>query len=217
MIRPLPQKLERAIEEALSAMRDDPQHWLPLPYRIAVFAALGPRADLPDASDLRGYQRRATLDITAVRRVLPLWERTRPQDDTPHRILTDAELVVHGEMGANTARARLKEYWNEHVYPDSGECAHGCSYLEHAIFYGALKALGTAASDLDFNPDKIDYTWTDEDNWDEGESYPDASAHAAWVYSSTGARIDDLDAARCREFWEWWVLEAVPATWHAIQ
>ena len=217
MVQPLPHKLEEAIQNALSAMQNDAQHWLPLPYRIAVFAALGPRADLPEAPDLRGYQRRATLDIAAVRHVLPLWERTRPQDDTPHRILTDAERVVRGEMSGESARARLKEYWNKHVYPDSGNCAYGCTALEHAVFSAALKALATAASDLDFNPDVINYSWTDEDNWDEGESYPDASAHAASIYSSTGASIHDFDAAKCQGFWEWWLLEAVPATWQAVQ
>jgi hypothetical protein len=67
----LPATLTQLIEQARRDMREDPMHDLRLGYRLAIYSALGPRADQPVAPDLSGYRRRVFLEYQTAKRLLP--------------------------------------------------------------------------------------------------------------------------------------------------
>jgi hypothetical protein len=85
------------------------------------------------------------------------------------------------------------------------------------VLAAASDVLRTANIDIDFNPSKPDYSLDDDGDWDEGDGYRDAAGWGAYVMA--GGTVDDpkADASKRREFWEWWLSEAIPAAWQMVQ
>jgi hypothetical protein len=205
----LPDPLIEAIKVAQKAMLQNPQYNLNLGYRHSIWAALGPRANSSQGSKRFGLQRRATLAILSARHVIPIWEGAGLNDDTPHRILIEAEQVLNGTVDVQTADRDFGEFW---TYMDNL-----ASKFEDSrpvmVGYSAAKALLTALFDEKFDPFHIDYDLTDADV-DPYDS--DAAFAAAVAYADGSIWNPDSSSTKRREFWEWWLSEAVPTAWSSV-
>lgn len=203
----IPQSLERLINESLSIVDNHPQHDLPLGYRHAIYAKLGPR--LGTCQDRTAHQRRTVLAFLTVRHVLPLWEQARPYDKTPHEILSQVEQILEGTGDRKSVQKEAGAYWTymDNLAFESEEQ----SYLD--IGYAAVGALYTACGDEEFDATAIDYSLTDEDV----DAYEhDAVFAAAADYAGGATWQPESDAGKRREFWHWWLKEALPAAWWAV-
>lgn len=206
----LPKELTQAIENARDAMLRYPQHDIGAGYRHTIWAALGPRADSPQETKSIGLKRRATLAILSTQHVLPLWERARPGDTTPQHILAEAERALNKAVDKQKVWKDRNRYWvqfndliNENEKND----------VIASVGFAAVQALTAALQDERFDPDRIDIHLTD---FDIDVEELDASFFAAAAYAHGPIWAPQSSAAKRREFWEWWLKDAVPSVWNAI-
>ena len=204
----IPTRLLQLIDEAVHAVRAHPQHDLNLGYRQAIWAALGAVADDPSEVKTIGHRRRSFLANLTICHVLPIWKQQFPNDQTPERILTEAEMVLNGYVGDETALEDFDDYWEY-----GQELAANSKSMAVAVEMGATIALLTAIEDENFDPDCIDYRTTDSQEFDSN----DASFFAAVAYANGPiwqiVAQPKSDSAKRQQFWEWWLTEAVPRTW----
>jgi hypothetical protein len=195
----LPSDLSAALAAAWTALEAHPRGELPLPYRRAIWEALGP----PHGD---GYRRRVALSQLAVRHVLPLWDAEHPDDDGPHRMLALADRLVRGEADPQAARREQDAFAVEVQDLDDEDLRPG--YVGDA----AVDTVSTARIDYgpeDFEPDRLDEQ-LDADQWD-------ASYYAALASAGKGPREpgDTTETqSKRRDFWRWYLTEAVPAAYH---
>jgi hypothetical protein len=191
--------------------------------RLAIYNAFGSQ------SDLQGQRVRAYLALITARRVLPLWQAAFPSDDMPERMLALAEAVIRGTVDTQVAAREMAEAWYHN--PQSGDSGEYALWHTYCAGEAALNAVSEALSK---NPlaDRIqDYTSaTNKDPTyikdaetitDDDLVYgvTDAASSAATAYAG---RIDGGDGylidspshpEKRREFWEWWLTEAIPQAW----
>ncbi|GMU61965.1 MAG: hypothetical protein AMXMBFR34_37280 [Myxococcaceae bacterium] len=183
-------ELRRALVEAEQALAGDARGHLGLGHRQAVWAALGSR------------QARARLAVLAARHVLPHWERVRPGDRLPHRLLELAEAVLRGEVeGAALAAER-----NQAVTDLDDASTLSTDKMSVAAGYAAHHALTAAIRDEAFDPAHLDPGARDE----VVEPGDHDSGFLASIAAAAGAPWHEGSSAeRRRTFWRWWLSEAV--------
>ena len=191
----------RQAEEALDASEHGE---LPLAHRRRIWEALGQAPEGGHGSP--GHRRRTILDLITVEHVKPLWDRTYPSDGTVEELIDAARQVLDDRHPPEWADELQSRRWVE-ITDRMGE--------DHQLVAGyvgtaACCALSTAAHDksyADLPPDTDDYD-VDSEDWD-------ASFLAAMA--AAGGEVGDPDASdgRRREFWKWYLREAVPAAWNA--
>lgn len=227
MNSPLPRSLQQALDDAYSAMLQHSMYVLLPKWRQAVYRALGPLSDEGGAIDpspnLERYRARLTLDLLTVRRVLPIWHRLYPNDPWPQRILDLVEDVLSRRTRVEVARAEaenasdLLDRWhfvNGGYQPEAGMTATGpvqpwITLSAYTVCLAAVEALRDAAGMNTFDAGP----WDEEDtDADVDPGCTDVALWAASAYAGTELGLMQ-DRARCREFWEWWLKEAVPAAW----
>lgn len=196
-------QLRQALEDAERGLAGAPGGQLPLRLRRAIWKALGDDGPTPGSS---GHRRRATLDLLAAEQVKPVWEQAYPSDPAVDEVLDAARQVLAGERSVQSADdfgGRAQVQFLDRMSKDE-QYAAGC------VGYAACAALFTAAHDRsyeDLPADADDYD-LDSDDWDAG-------FEAALAYS--GGEVGDPAASgeRRREFWQWYLREAVPAAWRS--
>ncbi len=206
----LPKILLSRIAEAKAALAQHPNSDLNLGYRQGIWAGLNYNMDAQLTRAEIGHKRRALLAIIAAERVIPIWERIWSIDDTPQCIIATARLLLNGLLDTNIARSYRDDNWQK---LESLACAPSCQDWEYqkavSVGLSSISALGAVLDDEQFDSEHIDYTLTD----DEVDSYSsDASFWAAIAYSGS-QRNPSHDGRKQREFWEWWLDEAVKNTW----
>lgn len=202
------QGLESLLSLCQERVNEHPLHDLNLGLRQAIWVQLGPHKYDVNAQDGIGYIRRTQLAILAIRYVLSIWNEAFPDDQTPNQILIRAEQVIQSSTNAKDIAAEIGNYWD---YMDG--IALNTQNMVVAVGYGAVKALSTAMSDEFFDEDDIDYSLTDNEEFEMN----DASFFAAIAYAGGPvwtAETDPTNSSKKRmEFWSWWLQEAVPAVW----
>lgn len=210
----IPTALHQTIEDAVNALCCHPQHDLNLGYRQAIWAVFGPRIDVSQMGTNSGYKRRVILSILTARHVLPIWEGVWPDDDTPYRLLKNAEQVLKGTFDVKMAQDYRDEVWTKLENLASKPDRQSLEYQKPiSAGFSAINALCTALQDEEFDSANIncDLTDTDVDAYDN-----DSSFWAAAAYANGGIWEPKSDAVKRREFWDWWLTKAVPSAWQAV-
>ncbi|RUT04272.1 hypothetical protein DSM106972_045000 [Dulcicalothrix desertica PCC 7102] len=199
----IPSKLQELILSALSSVRVHPSHDLNLGYRHAIWAAFG--------DDEYGHRRRAMLALKTVRHVLPIWNKKFPYDDRPGYILNLAEKTLAGTISVEVAENESERLWRE--MQQLGYGGHGMVFT---VGCAAVAALDTAIDDETFDPDDIDFNLTDnEDTEGNDSSFFAACAYADGAVWKTVS--GEQNPIKRLEFWNWWLTQAVPAAWSAVE
>lgn len=198
-----PQSLKNLAEKALEAVHNHPKNDLNLGYRQAIWAEFGP------PGDEFGLKKRTVLAKLTIEKVLPVWESTFPDDNTPGKILNEVRQILDGSLSFSSedASEHIRDFWEwieDIEAPDDQLTA-----LD--VGFGLVKLITTALFDELFNTEDIDYDCTDADV----DSYDaDCSYYAAAAYSNGTVWDEDSDDSKRKEFWEWWLKEAVPEAWN---
>jgi hypothetical protein len=191
-VEPIPVSLEVAVRAALGAMRAAPGHELTPEYRRGIYAAFGPRVQEPVPDRARGH-----LAVLTAKHVSPLFERHQLYDDwRPAYLIALGEDVLKGiasyEEAATMLHAIKGGQWpNPDMHPAG-----------RAAGWAALSAVDEV---LGYNGLDYDYDGTDT---------ADCAARAVcdgWAFPHK------KEPEKLQAFWEWWLLEAIPAAWQHAQ
>lgn len=200
----LPAELRKRIESALEELDRQDHARLPLPVRRGVRAQYG---DMGHESGERpvGRRRLFELDRMAVERVLPVWRAERPDDERPERMVELAEEVI----GARTT-------WSA-VEPEVDRFRTDLMDLSSTMDWRALAA-GMAAADLVVVADVGDYGEETPADADDDDLDPDmlATDYLASIAESSVPAIEGEDVEARRAYWRWYLQEAVPAAYRAV-
>src|SRR5262245_7124676 len=102
----IPDDLRTAIAEAERNLASNPHGALERCCRQRIWTALGPRQACGP-----GHRRRTNLEVYCVRRILPAWEKLRPEDDMPQRVLQAIEDYMAGALDRKAARKLGDQAW----------------------------------------------------------------------------------------------------------
>jgi hypothetical protein len=155
------------------------------------------------------------LEIAAVRRVLPVWEDLWPDDKSPHRVLEAAKQAMNGMLSPKAGQSVMGDEGSQ--YQDLNATNDQKRQDAADVGYAAIAALVEALWDERFDPNNIQSDLEDR-------YFDILEEDASWIASKViaggredhpdwSAFPDDSDHAKRREFWTWWLDEAVPAAW----
>jgi hypothetical protein len=212
----LPQTLQQLILDAKQEVLADRHHDLSTEKHVAVQKAVGPligRSHLQDRTHLR----QITLIILTAQRILPFWEEVYPVNRSPQRLLEGLEQIKAGTMNPEVLRPELDRFdemmaqagratqdeW--HIRnPDPGR------YLmeaEHrASIAGAAISNGITAIVIDL----------DEESAEPGGALSSAYTSVRMASTAYAGGLPEnplANSGKRLEFWEWWLIEAVPMAW----
>lgn len=205
-------ELAKALNLASESLSANADGELALSCRKRIWTAFGPL--LMDTEDVYailgvGLFRRTTLAILCARHMLDVWEQELPENKDPHHLLEMAERYMKKLTDLDTIREKMDSFWVEieALLYEREDSIAVCAGL------AAYSACRTAVYDEDFEPDNVD-DLTDDDlepyDWDAGYL-------AALVYAGGGKWNEESNATQRRQFWEWYLKEAVPKAWNSAQ
>jgi len=198
--------LEEAIIEGARAVIDSDDHDLPAGARHAIWSCLGDHASKEGPVTL-GQIRRYELAKITVRKVLPFWQKYFSAEKI-EEILVKGDDVLAGRLSRADARKLYEKYQacDEDLLsgPESTEDAANAVLVCSA----ATGALYVALWDERFNSWELDPKLPNN-SIDPFEF--DAALTASIVYANGGPWDRGSDPIKRRDFWLWWLKEAVPA------
>ncbi len=211
----LPSELSAALRTASTALSQDPDGRLSLPHRRRIRQLFGPflqnDEEQPEGS---GYRRRARLSILCVQYVLPVWDaahldandlNTNDIDNmSPQQMLEVAEGVLAGQVSQQQARQANQRFSSvvEGILMSTPTAAY--------VGYASISAVAVAVHDYD--PEvPLDYDDGDltPDDWDD-------SYYADLAASGGEPGEDNSSNQRRREFWQWYLEQAVPQAYESV-
>ena len=200
----VPPTLRQAVERAQAALEQHPEHLLLPIYRQAIYRAF---AVHDDPSQRRA---RALLAVLTARHVLPIWQHEQPDDHLPERLLATADGVMAGQVAPAQAETIFQEAWE--WLPQLRVEQWGKSEAHHAGT-AAVFALQEVLGEESFDNASIGEEETDGDYLD-----PTCSDTAMWAAAACAGPSWDrtYDVAKGREFWTWWLHEAIPLAWDSV-
>jgi hypothetical protein len=207
----IPFALADVIEKALIAVENNPDGNLNLGYRQAIWAKFGARLDLDVPESKLAHKKRTILAIQAVKRSLFLWEEKYPEDKTPYQIIDQIEKVLQGIIAFDTEEGltQYDEFWCYFDNKSSGDPAAAESF-QISIGYAAALCFYVAFIDENFDENYIDVNLEDaEDPYE-----MDVAQIVSIAYADGGVGDPNSNKLKRKEFWQWWLTEAVPQAWN---
>jgi len=194
----LPHELQQAIDQARQAMLNNHEHALSPARRRSIYSAL--------SSDTRhgGSSVRSWLAILTARRVTAIWERARPNDQMPAILLEMAEKVWRQTEDPQRAEDNARQAWEK--FESLGRELIGPPFLAgHAAVQALLEVVGRDPFE------KVTITELSSDR----DLDPWCSDTALWAAAASSGKVGDpqSDLVKRRDFWEWWLTEAIPLSW----
>lgn len=208
----IPTPLMQAIHAAEQVLQHQPQGHLPLCLRRQIELQMGaPHWEEDGTPRGTGWKRRVHLAILSAQHVQPFWEAALPGDDGVTHMVQLAQTVVEGRISALDANQQMGDFWTladncrYQLRRRAGNSSPACA--GHA----AAAAVAVALADKQ-GVDCI----SDQD--DESSNYYDwdVSYFAAIAYANGGLSNQSSDIEKRREFWQWYLQEAVPDAYCSI-
>jgi len=222
---PLPALARQAIDAALAAMRDDPQHDLASSWRQAIYESFGSPLD-PAANRARGL-----LSLWTVRRLVhhPSLTNCFRLPDVVEEI-EKMEDVLTGMLVPSAAERWLRfEMEGGWFAPDfdgypinyaiaAGHEALGRIASSEVVAYNGLDCYAVVIHGISADGDGFYYGFSLDREDNRADPAHWASLAVAWIGRRDGEYEygdgeDVYDPVARRAFWEWWLTEAVPAAW----
>lgn len=206
----IPYELERIIEESLEAVNNHPKHDLNLGYRYLVWTTFGPHKKIDTDLKLLGFIRRVNLAVLSTRHVMHIWESVWSEDKSPHTLLDKTQMVLSGSLLENDAWKIRNQYWDNYVEINIQEKEHQSTLC---VGFSAVQALTAALQDEIFDPAHVDKQLTDTDI---DADQMDSSFFSSVAYSGGAIWEPGSSTEKRKEFWNWWLREAVIAAWSSV-
>jgi hypothetical protein len=199
--------LTESTDLALLSMLGHPAYRLSLVNRAQIWLAMEP--DDADGVKVRlGYRRRVKLATLCTQKIIKLWEDALPDNRLPHKLLSWARECVEGKLDPEAVRDKQNEAWailESLLYSDQIKWAMGAGFA-------AAATVGVALSDENFDAE------ADESN--DGDRAVDlydwdAAIFASLAYSREAYVDEPMSRLLRKDFWEWYLKEAVPAAYQS--
>lgn len=204
-----PKELNMLIERSLQHIANDPYHHLNLGHREAIYWVLGHYL-FSQAHDHSGYLRRIRLAKTSIVFVLPAWNNVWPQDNTIEYILHQIEMV---SQSRKTIDERKIAHEIEQLWEQVTELTNNTRNIAGVVGMAAVSAYSLALWDGFSESDDIDYQRPDSSDF----MLNDVHFYASTVYADGPpypiALASKPNNIKRREFWIWWLREAITSIW----
>jgi hypothetical protein len=226
----LPTEVKQVINSALSDVDTEPKHRLSHQRRLEIY-------NIIKASSSSNNQR-VTQWLAAItaQRVLPLFQQEFPDDTLPEELINTAIGVLQGKID-NTAAKNIQDQgyqasgaswgYDEEEITWNAELAGSAAYhalmesrgqepLEHLdmIFEIGVVSMLSGNWVNEYPEPKGADQFTDE-NLCEFPNCDTAGIAAVAFSCHPGGPI--CDALKLKEFWTWWLTEAIPRAWEIAQ
>lgn len=199
----IPEILTQIIAEAEESLLKNPVGELTLPIRKQIWAAMG------ELNSEVGKKRRTKLAKMCVEHAFQVWDFVHPPEKHPKEILNLIDAYFDGKIDDESMR---EEYDIYSVKMDNLSSRDLKYQLAAGVGTAACQALFVARHDecfgeVDEYPDATE-EGMDPDEWDAAFYISIAVAGPKWI---EGASIE-----KRRQFWNWYLDEAVPQAYNAF-
>jgi hypothetical protein len=192
----MPKALEEALAKAKKILKENKEGRLPRQARIEIWRAMNE----PEGQKV-GQKRRAALALSLAEKVKHFWNDTFPGDYRVDDLLLTALNVLNGGEDDHEKLYDEANDFSRRIFDlMTDESRFVGTYAGHA----AISALFVAMSDeaYDYEPERDDYDLDAEDL--------DTSFQAAMAYGGGDVGEKAYNIEKRREFWQWYLDEAVP-------
>ncbi len=201
--------LATTLEDARIALSKSPDYELILSHRWRILSQFGPVLKTENWVTQYGIglHRRTVLAMLCVQHVLNIWEKSWPNNKGPHLMLLTAEEYLRGILNEKTVDERKNQFWEKlqdlNYYSNNNLALH--------VGDAALNVITIAMVDQYFEQiDNINELRFDTDY--DSEEW-DTHFYASIVYAEGAPWEESSNPERRKEFWEWYLNEAVPKAW----
>lgn len=158
---------------------------------------------------------RGWLALLAARYVLQAWQSVWPENSLATHLIGVAESVLRQDIHEEGAREQAEDAWNKleelmitHTGLEHGSAISAGLASVRAVF----EAIGTHPFV------HAPASWLNENDTDESALDPWCTDAAKWAADAYAGQVWDqhFDPVKQKEFWQWWLFEAIPAAWHAV-
>jgi hypothetical protein len=205
----IPDELQFAICDADRHLALQAQGALELSCRQRIWTALGPRQAFGP-----GHRRRTYLAVACVWKILPAWDKLRPEDDMPHRLLQGVDDYLAGTLDRKAARRLGGDGFTHSSNVNTwGWKAQDRTMQRMSLVCGAAaKALWAVTYDDKPFRLQVDASLTDAalDAYEWDTSY-EVSLFVAGGHPGKPGE----DIGWRRQFWGWYIHEAAPMAWQS--
>jgi hypothetical protein len=205
----IPDDLRTAIPEAERNLASNPHGALELCCRQRIWTALGLRQAFGP-----GHRRRTNLAVFCVRKILPAWEKLRPADDMPHRLLQAVDEYLAGTLDR---KAAVRLWGKGQTHGDNVSYA-GWKAKDRSmqrvclVCCAAVATLAKATGDD--KPPRFDVDVSLTDRMLDAYQW-DTSYYVSLFLGGGHPGKPGEDIGRRREFWQWYIHEAAPMAWQS--
>ncbi len=210
----VPSELRKRIDAVLDTLSNES------PLRPDQLADLHNAFGLP--IDPAANRARGRLVILTAERVLPHWQAIFPEEKTPDRVLALARELLDGRTDLDAAfdyadHARFAVgYAVDNMDLDRGEYDFQADFagqtalkaLEYVLYLQCFTRKIPLHGYHELEPTDLLDPWT-------AAIQTALQAQAGLERDEYGEWSGKFDPGRCREFWQWWLSEAIPAAWNA--
>ena len=218
---PCNQELVALIEKGIVCVENHPVHHLEVGIREAILLALGGRNEFANDADTvsdeeaeTGYRRRMDLLLASLEKVLPIWEKSWPDNDFVQRMMAEIRTFPHLHLSNEAQEEMEAAIYEKLEYAD--ELTNETRSIAGVVAMAAARGLSLAVYD-GFLSDDIDLARVDHEDFMANESHFYVAAAFAGGPPYPIALSIAGDAEKRKEFWLWWLTEAVPSAVNSIR
>jgi hypothetical protein len=207
--------LKDLLQKCLGIVAKDPSHHFNLGYREAVNLAMGPKYFETVVKDISGYKRRVKLALLSVTQVKELWHKAWPEDNTIQYIINKIkELIINFPRNKIDQEKVVKDI--DRLWEYTVGLTDKTRNIAGVAGMAAVEAYSLAYCDDFMSEDYIDYNISDSDDFMLNDVHFYASSVFADGPPYSIALAPASDPIKRKEFWEWWLKEAVPSAWNTV-
>ncbi|MFV0387737.1 MAG: Imm5 family immunity protein [Pyrinomonadaceae bacterium] len=196
--------LEKTIEEAKAALSENDEGRLLYKFRKKIWLDIG-----SFQKDSVGYRdahvRRFHLALSCVQKVMPIWEIAFPKDKSINELIAIARKTIGNEVEKDISE---KKAYNEWSYFDSLETESESEMRAVSVGYASVNNVYVAVRDEVFH-DVL------EDELDEDPYMWDTAFYSFLAFTGFGGE-NPVNIDQNRDFWDWYLSEAVPKAYESI-
>ncbi|MEG4577124.1 Imm5 family immunity protein [Microcoleus sp. N3A4] len=196
----LPEAIQQILKEGRSSITERGE--LPALNREKLYKEF--EEFLPTKPKYVAHYWRARLELNCALKVLQNWESCELADSSARQLLYDAEKYLVGELESEKLERKKSLFYSQaEDLMDNGPQYFVAAYAGFAC----ISAVNATLYDLDFDTVGLPEIETEPDFWT-------ACFHASLAYCGGATWEKGVgDDLKRREFWEWFLDDAVPALW----
>lgn len=197
----IPEPLENSVQKAWKSVQNRPDFHLSYSHRCEIWRLIDlVNRDSGNSSEM-GRHARATLAIMCVEKAISIWEDVFPLDRMPHELCSSIRCYMSGQQSAKELQDRMGHAWT-----------HGDNLAEQIaspavyVIYAASQAASVALFD--------EHMAVSSDELHDDEIFDPYTQDCAYYIAAAVANGTPEEAASDpvlrRQFWEWYLHEAIP-------